>query len=280
MCKNIVTGIKLQGKDRVNVYVNNEFSFSCSSEIIYSHNIVKGKHIDVDSLRRIIEEDSYIKCKNQALGILERSYKTKKQIYERLVEKNYDMDTIKRTLIFLEKYKFIDDHKFAKTYINEKIGRSGKNKIRYDLVKKGIVENIIEEELKNIDESLYEENARKLALKKYNIMVKECRDIGNMYRKLGNYMVRNGYDIQLVKSILAKVIKKEDFMFAENIYKKDIGSLYSIAKKRYNIIARSEKDIDKIYKKLGQYLLRRNYLWEDIKPVLKKVLNDSFENFR
>lgn len=278
MCKNIVTGIKLQGRNRVNVYVDNEFAFSCSTEIIYSYNIAKGKYIDKDYLKSIIEEDNYIKCKGQALRIIEKNYKTEKQIYDRLVKKDYDINTIKRTLKFLREYKFVDDYKFARVYIREKIERFGKNKIKYDLVKKGIEKNIIEEELENIDESLYERNAFELALKKYNMMAKEQKSMSYIYRKLGNYMIGNGYDMQLTKGVLEKIVRKEDFKSKENIYRKDMDSLYSTAKKRYNIIARSENDTDKISRKLVQYLLRRSYSWEDIKIVLKKVLNDDLKN--
>ncbi|WP_446899071.1 recombination regulator RecX [Clostridium sp. LBM24168] len=278
MCRNVVTGIKLKSKDRVYVYVDNEFSFSCSTETIYNYNITKGKCINMDYLKSVIEEDNYIKCKNQALRIIERNYRTEKQVCDKLVKKDYDVDTIKRTLKFLRKYKFIDDYKFAKMYIDQKIERFGKNKIKYDLIKKGIGENIIEEELKTIDKSQYEKDAFELALKKYNIMVKEHTDMSYIYRKLGNYMINNGYDMQLTKNILGKVIKKEDFRLKENIYRKDMDALYSTAKKRYNIIARSENDTDKISRKLGQYLLRRNYLWEDIKPVLRKILNKNLED--
>ncbi|WP_416176548.1 hypothetical protein [Clostridium sp.] len=48
-----------------------------------------------------------------------------------------------------------------------------------------------------------------------------------------------------------------------------------LQKKRYNIIARSENDVNKLKRKLSQYLMRRGYLWEDIKPILKTILNEN-----
>lgn len=277
MSENIVTEVKLQNKNknRVNVYINDEFSFSCSKEIVYSYNICKGKSIDLSYLKSIIEEDNYIKCKSAALRIIERNYKTEKQIKDKLTDKLYDAKTIERTVDFLKEYKFIDDFKFVKLYIEEKINRCGKKKIKYDLIKKGISEHIIEDQFESIDIINYEENALKLAKKKYDSLVNNGDNGNSIYRKLGNYLVRNGYDSSLVKKMLNKTIDKEKLKVKENIYKKDIKSLYEIAKKRYNIIIKSENNINKITIKLSQYLMRRGYLWEEIKPVLKKVLEED-----
>ncbi|MBA5850324.1 recombination regulator RecX [Clostridium sp. cel8] len=277
MCKKIVTEIKLQSrnKKRVNVYVNDEFSFSCSTEIVYKYNIYKGKNIDEDLLKNIIEEDDYIKCKNLALRIIERNFKTEKQIYDRLVKEEYNIKTIERTLNFLKQYKFIDDYKFAKMWIKEKINHFGKNKIRYELVKKGISEDIIETEMESIDESVYKNGILKLCIKKYKTMHKDRESMSSAYRKLGNYLLGRGYNIELIRETLKKVINKEDFVKKEIYSKKDENNIYSIAKKRYNIIARSENDVNKLKRKLSQYLMRRGYLWEDIKPILKTILNEN-----
>ena len=88
--KNIITKIELQKrtKDRVNVYINGEFSFACSAEIIYTYGISKDKNIDMDYLKEIIDEDNYIKSKSYALKVMERTHKTEKQIFDKLAQKN------------------------------------------------------------------------------------------------------------------------------------------------------------------------------------------------
>lgn len=46
--KKIITKVEIQkrNKDRVNVYINHEFAFACSAELVYIHNIEKGKSVD------------------------------------------------------------------------------------------------------------------------------------------------------------------------------------------------------------------------------------------
>ncbi|MBV4420576.1 recombination regulator RecX [Clostridium tyrobutyricum] len=274
---NLVTSVKVQkgNKNRVNVYVDYEFSFSCSREILCRYKINKNEYIDLNYINSIIHEDNYIKCKSSALNILERNYKTEKQISDKLLKKGYDIDTILRTLNFLKDYKFVDDNKFALLYVEEKIQSCGRNKIKNELLKKGIKKCIVSKVLNEMDKCQYEENALICAKKKYDMIVKSENNFQKVYLKLGSYLTRRGYDSELIKNILKKILKKDDFIQQEKISKKDINPLYDIAKKRYNIITRSENDINKINRRLSQYLMRRGYLWEDIKPVLRKIIQDD-----
>ncbi|MHC6180805.1 recombination regulator RecX [Clostridium sp. JNZ X4-2] len=275
MDKHIVTKIEIQkkSKERTNIYIDNEFAFSCNLELVYKFNIVKGKVVDVEYLKSIINENNYMKCKNSALKILEKNYKTEKQMKDKLVEKQYDEDVIEKVMDFLRKYKFIDDNKFVELYIKEKINSQGKNKIKYSLIKKGINESFLDEKLNLIDSSFEEKAALNIAEKKYSVIVKSEDNAKKIYKRLGDYLIRRGYDFGIVKSVLGNILKKCDDCNEkrESMYLKenDKGELYNIAEKRYKIIIKSEKDKNKIYRKLGSYLLRKGYLWDDIKKVLK-----------
>ena len=79
---NIITKIEIQkrNKDRVNIYLNGEFAFACSSELVYYHNLKNGMVVDLKKLSEIVEEDNYIKGKNSALKILEKSFKTERNV--------------------------------------------------------------------------------------------------------------------------------------------------------------------------------------------------------
>ncbi|MFL0194543.1 recombination regulator RecX [Clostridium sp. WILCCON 0269] len=283
MNKHVVTKIELQkkNKDRVNIYLNEEFAFSCSAELVYSYNISKDDVLDIDYLKGIIDKDNYIKCKGCALKIIERAYKTEKQIWDKLIQK-YDENTVKECMKFLKSYNFIDDDKFAEMYIKEKIHSQGRNKIKCSLIKKGIKESIVDEKLCGINSSLEEKAAFNIARKKYDVIIKNEENANKIYTKLGNYLVRNGYDFELVKNILKKIIKEYNYtskqkktMDLKNNNKENSrDTLYDIAKKRYDIVVKSENDSVKIYKKLGAYLLRRGYLWEDVRRVLNELIKD------
>lgn len=276
--KNIITKIEVQkrNKDRVNIYINNEFSFSCSAELVYIHNLSKEEVVDVNSLAEIVEEDNYIKCKNTSLKMIEKSYKTEKQIIDKLVQKEYQDKIIKRTIEFLKQYSFIDDIKYVQMYVKDKMSSQGKNKIKYALISKGINEEIVNEELKHIDDTLEESSALKLAEKKYNILLKSEKDLRNINKKLREYLARKGYNLDIIQKVLNSIVKVDLHDYSEEKsykeVKNDIDEMHELAEKRYKILIKSEGDSRKIYKKLGDYLLRRGYSWSSIKPVLNNII--------
>lgn len=278
--KNVITKIELQkrNKDRVNVYINEEFSFACSAELIYTCSLSKDKEIDMGSLKEIIDKDNFIKCKSYALKIIERTYKTEKQIFDKLAQKEYDEKIINKTIDFLKEYKFIDDEKYTEAYIKDKLKSQGKNRIKYALINRGISEALIKEKLSTLDKDIEENTALKLAEKKYKVLIKNESDTRKIYKKLGDYLVRNGYDLDVVQNILSSIVKEEISHLNETeIQQKreddDASKLYELAEKRYSIIIKSESDNRKIYKKLSDYLIRRGYSWDNIKSVLNSIIN-------
>ncbi|WP_123054397.1 recombination regulator RecX [Clostridium sp. JN-1] len=278
--KKVVTKIEIQKNNgkRVNVYINQEFAFACSTELIYMYNIVKGKNLELENIKEIVDQDNYIKCKSLALKIIERSYKTEKQVVDKLVRKEYGNHTIDRVVDFLKKYKFLDDEKFIRTYIDEKIKSQGKNKIRCALIKKGIDKLSIESELEKIDALTEKKYALKLARKKYDVVKKTGVNYKKIYKKLGNYLISRGYNVNIIKDVLNDVIDKDECEHntkskKEQDLNSDLNTLRIAAERRYNIISKSESDSIKIYRKLCNYLLRKGYSYENIRTVLKSIIN-------
>ncbi len=273
MMSNVITKIEIQkkNKDRVNIYLDGDFSFACSSELVYYHNLKNGMIVDLEKLSDIVEEDNYIKGKNSALKILEKSFKTEKEMYDKLLQKEYDIKTINRIMEFLKSYSFINDDKYVELYIKEKIKVQGKGKIRYSLLNKGIDEEKINFYLNNISSEEERDIAYKLGEKKYKILCKSENSIPKLKKKLGDYLLRNGYNFEVVNEVLNKVIKEEEEKEVIEEVEDNFDELVNIASKRFNIIIKSESDSKKQYKKLHDYLLRRGYKYDEIKKVLKEI---------
>ena len=275
--KCVITKIEVQkkNKDRVNVFIDGEYSFACSNQLIYTYNLKVNKSVDIEQLKEVVNEDNFLKCKNDSLKIIERSYKSEKDVYDKLIKKGYDEKNIARTIEFLKSYNFLNDDEYCRLYIKDKIKSQGKNKIKYSLVKKGISENIINEKLSEVSDMVELDSAMKIAEKKYNILIKSETDNRKIYKKLWEFLTRNGYDKEIINEILSKVIDIDSNEIITDNKSIDLDQIYELAKKRYNLILKSESDERKIYKKLSDFLLRRGYPWEAIKQVLKDVLRSE-----
>lgn len=208
--EHIITKIEVQkrNKNRVNVYVNEDFLFACSAEIIYNYGLKSGEKIDIDKIKAIIEEDNYIKCKNDALHSIERAYKTEKQVVQKLLAKGYEKSTIEKAILFLREYNFLDDSKFADMYVKEKLLSQGRNKIKYSLMQKGLDESLIKEKLQNIDKEKEGDSLERIGVLKYQQLIKREEDTRKIYKKLGDYLMRRGYPWDDVKSFLNRTLKE------------------------------------------------------------------------
>ncbi|HCW52970.1 MAG TPA: recombination regulator RecX [Clostridium sp.] len=208
----VITKIEVQkrNKDRVNIYLDNEYAFSISMELVYKEGLKSKMEIDVDRLRDIADKEGYLKCKNTALRIVERSFKTEKEMRDKLKEKEYKDDQIEKTIEFLKEYKFINDEAYVNAYVNDKLSSRGRQKIKYDLIRKGIERNLIEEKLSDIDSDDEKNTALNLAKKKYNSIKKSESDLYKINGKLYRFLMSKGYNYELIKDVVKSVTNITD----------------------------------------------------------------------
>ena len=205
---NIITKIECgnRNKNRVNIYIDEEYAFSVDMEIVYKEGLKVKDSVDYDKLKKIIEEDNYIKCKNAAIKIIERSYKSEKEIKDKLLKKEFDNNTVNRTLSFLKEYNLIDDEKLVSMYVKDRLRNQGEKKIKYSLMQKGINEELIYRELNKVNNDDLEDIAYNLALKKYEVISKRENDKYKLYQKLTRYLMSRGYGYDLISRVVKRIV--------------------------------------------------------------------------
>ena len=206
-----ITSIEVQKRNvnRVNVYVDEAFNFACDAELIYKQGIQKDSIIDIEAIKEIVKEDEFIKCKNSAIRTVEKTYKTEKELRDKLTEKGFEEDTIKRAIEFLKEYNLLNDEKYAEMYIKDRLRSQGRNKIKYALIRKGVSEDILLDKLSNIDTEDENDTAFKLAEKKYNILKKKESDKYKLSQKLFRFLLSKGYDYDCCNSIVRRLTNNE-----------------------------------------------------------------------
>lgn len=207
-----ITKIEVQkrNKERVNVYIDNVYTFSAYSELIYKENLKVNSEVDEEKLLRIAQKENVSKCKETALRIIERSYKTEKEMQNKLIEKGYDSESVGIAINFLKEYNFINDNNYVKMYIKDRISTQGKQKIKYSLIRKGISDDIIEEFLEDIESEDEKSAAIELAKKKYKSISRTETDRFKLWNKLCRYLVGRGYDYSVSKEVVNEVLDRDD----------------------------------------------------------------------
>lgn len=107
-------------------------------------------------------------------------------------------------LDYLLDNRFVNDERFAKSFVRGKINQSGwgVNKIRFHLIQKSIDKEIIDEALEQTDEETYRQRLIDI-LKTKSKTVKAANDFEKK-RKLAAYAMQKGFEGNLVWDILKK----------------------------------------------------------------------------
>lgn len=208
-----ITKIEIQkrNKERVNLFLDGEYAFSLSAELVYKEGLKTNENVDGIKLKALAEKDTIIRCKDSALRIIERSYKTEKEVRDKLKLKGYDENSINQSIKFLKEYNFLNDDNYTKMFIKDKLNTQGSNKIKYGLIKKGVSKEIIEKELSNVDKEDEKTIALNLAKKKIITIRKSESDNFKASGKLYRFLMSKGYSYDVVKDVVKEVMTVDDF---------------------------------------------------------------------
>ena len=208
----IITKIEAQkrSKDRVNIYVDEEYFMAVYAELVYTHSLKKGMEIDKDSLESLLHDEIYMKAKNKALSILSKSDQSEKKLREKLLN-DYDENIVEDVIEFLKGYKLINDNLLAEKIVHDNMNLSkfGKNKIKQNLYNKGIAASDIQDAISQINPDEEYENAKYLAEKRLKRL--KVEDKNKINQKIYQHLAYKGFSYDIIKRVLRELLNFDEF---------------------------------------------------------------------
>ena len=208
----IITKIEAQkrSKDRVNIYVDEEYFMAVYAELVYTHSLKKGMEIDKDSLESLLHDEMYMKAKNKALSILSKSDQSEKKLREKLLN-DYDENIVEEVIEFLKGYKLINDNLLAEKIVHDNMNLSkfGKNKIKQNLYNKGIAASDIQDAISHINPDEEYDNAKYLAEKRLKRLKGE--DKNKINQKIYQHLAYKGFSYDIIKRVLRELLNFDEF---------------------------------------------------------------------
>lgn len=143
----------------------------------------------------------YKQAKEYALRLLDKTYKTEKQITDKLVMRGYPQEVINRVVELLKEYDMINDYRYACMYIESNMSKKSKRRIAQDLYLKGISKEQAEQAFEELDYS--EETSLQFVIdkKKSRYDLTDKKDVQKFYM----YLVSKGYQYNDVRDALSKI---------------------------------------------------------------------------
>lgn len=148
----IITDLIRKGKsESYKTFVDGEYVCLLEAETIVKNHIKVGMEIDETQFLEIRKESEKLTCWNYALGFVSATQKTKKQVRDKLKEKQFLPESINYAIDKLANYGYINDEYYAKNYILMMSKSKGKNYIKNQLYSKGVSKQIIDDLLSDFE---------------------------------------------------------------------------------------------------------------------------------
>lgn len=206
-------------------------------DLILKYELLIHKEINNQKIEQLLEENKSYIAYDLAISYLKVKMRSREEIKDYLLKKDISEELINNAIEKLEEQGYLNDLSYAKAFINDRINLSndGPYKIKEQLIKLGISEEIVLKELEVFDNDLEQERIKKLIDKQIKINHNKGEFL--LKKKLLDYLVNLGYSKGVVISLVDDVsicdedIKKKEY---EKIYKK-LSSKYSGKELEYKL---------------------------------------------
>ncbi len=205
-----ITSIQAQknNPERVNIYLDGEFAFGISQEVLLKHGLTKGSELDEQKKQAVLEEEELGKELERAYRYLSYRPRSRFEMEQYFNKHDTPNDLVRMVLEKLEARDYIDDEAFAAWWVEERLDARPKGSLalRQELSQKGIDRKVIDKTLAYYQdriesEEIVEEVVEK-ALKRYQ------KYQGRTLRwKLWQYLARRGYNSETIRQAVDKVLK-------------------------------------------------------------------------
>ena len=144
---------------RVNVFIDDKFSFALSADLAFKHGLRPKLVVDAAFLEQLLREDGETKALTTALNFIGYRPRAEAEIRQRLQRDEWSETVIAAVILKLRAGKMLNDAQFASDWVESR-GRSkprGARLLKQELRHKGVNKEEIEAALPDADEEI--ENA-------------------------------------------------------------------------------------------------------------------------
>lgn len=227
------------------VYFDNDYDVDLHEEIILKYGLLIKKEASQKEIDKMLDENKKYLAYNLSLKHLASKMRTKKEIEDFLIKKEFDKDTVKEVIEILCKENYLDDSIYSKAFINDKIllSNDGPNKIYNKLIDMGVDKDIVKENIIIFTEDIQKEKIKKIVDKQ--VSANRNKSAYALKNKIINYLYNQGYNKLLIVDYLNTISIKDD----KELLKKEYDKIYKNLSKKYNGEELEYKIKQKLYSK-------------------------------
>lgn len=203
-----ITAIKPQKRrKRVNIFLDGQFAFGADLETLAKTDLKVGQVLSERKIEEIVKEAELAQVFARVLKFLSFRPRSEKELTDWFLRKEVGFKTQALIRRKLEKQKLLDDKEFSRWWLEQRLlfRPQGIRLVRFELKRRGVSENIIEEIFQEAGDSFSEKKlAEKAALKKLrslkNLSQEKTRE------KLSSFLLRRGFPWEIACEVIENLI--------------------------------------------------------------------------
>lgn len=217
-----VTSVEVQKQNthRYNIFLDDVFAFGADEDLVVEYRLISGKILDPAKVEKLLFEAAVGKLMERMYGLFNIRQRSEKEVRDYLKNLSYKrkargQDEISNVAIALlvdklKQKKLLSDADFAKSWVESRrrSKKKGKLALKQELFQKGINKETIEELISGQITGYSEEELAKQALEKKLRIWKNLPEI-EFKKKAYGFLTRQGFEYEVIKNVIEKIIKKE-----------------------------------------------------------------------
>ncbi|OGO29739.1 MAG: hypothetical protein A2136_06705 [Chloroflexi bacterium RBG_16_54_11] len=197
-----VTALKVQKRhpNRVNVYLDNEYSFGLSR--ITAAWLQVGQELSPSKIAKLQADDAREVAYIQAVRFLDYRPRSRAEVRRNLEKHAVPSEIINEVFRRLERSGLVNDERYAQDWVENRseFRPRSRRALAYELHKRGLNENAIQKALEGLNEETMAYQAAHKQARRYEDL--PLRDFNN---KLGSFLARRGFSYDIIKHVVAKI---------------------------------------------------------------------------
>ena len=196
--------LQKQNRDRVNVFLNDEFAFGLSKYVAAWLKV--GQVLGEEKIAQLLADDEIEVSYQRALKFLAHRIRSKQEVVQRLRKYQTPADVVEVVLSRLEEKEYLNDEAFARAWVENRIEFRPRSTflLRQELRQKGVEDVVIDVVLETLDD----ETLAQSAAEKYLRKIENIDDEQKFRQKLYGHLARKGFTYATAADILTSEWQK------------------------------------------------------------------------
>ncbi|MCR5690811.1 MAG: recombination regulator RecX [Eubacterium sp.] len=151
-----------------------------------------------------MEEEEIKKATKKAMDLLLLKDRTVKELQDRLAKAGFSPEAVKGAIDYVDSYGYLDDERYARTYLDYHKGQRSRRELAYKLEQKGISRETVTLVLEDYQGQDEREAVTRLLTKR--LKGRDPRELTyEDWQKHLAYLARKGYSLPVAKGIIEEM---------------------------------------------------------------------------